>query len=474
MKKSTFPPFFRHWCGVVFVLLTFCSYTFSAPVDLANEPLGTEALVPPNIWLTVDDSSSMLRTYTPDNIVNTIESGRITIKGIDRACWTSKTTIAQCPIYDDTYKYDGEGTTPRTTPQVNQTTGVPTNEYIKQSFFKDGHPPMLAAAFNGLAYDPLQDYEPPFGESDITNWEAVRWNTNWKGRPALYNLKTLQYTYSQTQYAILQERYMKGADQSVWDLFETATPKRTLGPHYYKTNVMWCKNFRSRGDANPNDCQEDRDSTYQYPYYSATPMKINASGGIVSTDGNNIDNIDHPAFELMVLDFNNNMVNNSIGNVVHRYYDENTATMASKTRTVKEELQNYANWLAYYHNRLAAAKTVISHAFADIDVSGDSVIPRVGLSSINRLDGYSSAMRTLDVDYFRDISSESITSSHRSDFFEKLYEFPFTWGGNAVKKSGSRSWKNIRKGRWPHYSLLPKKLSHSFYGWNVEWQQWKY
>lgn len=364
---------------------------FAAPIDLADEPLGAESQVPPNIWMTVDDSSSMTWTYAPDNI-----------ESIKKACWASTNAIGACPESGDV-------------------------------LFREGNPPMLAAAFNGLAYDPLVDYLPPstgVGSrmANITDWTKVQWSGAWKGRPGPYNLKTASYSYSATKYQLLQQRYMAGVDVAIWNLFTKYGSSYRIGPHYYKTNIMWCRTTRSRGDAAPTSCRDDRDDNYQYPYYSENPMKINGSGQIESVGGS-IDNTVSPAFELVVLDYVNDRVNGSTGKIKHRYYDENTGAMAVKERTAKEELQNYANWLAYYSSRLVATKTAASHAFADIDIEGDTVIPRVALSSINRMagtPGSSGAMTTLNMDDFG-------KTSHRDSFFKRLLDFTYTGGGTPLQ-----------------------------------------
>lgn len=395
----------------------------AAPVNLSDGPLGTETRVPPNIWMTVDDSSSMLRTYNPDNIGS-----------IERACWTSSTSIKECVPYDETNGAQGS-------PSASDSgwSGV---DSVK-SLFKEGQPPLMASAFNGLAYDPLLTYTPPkkadgtfLRQMDATrtsNWSVVQWQdgATWPGRPLL-NLRDARYGYSQEKYNLLKNKYMRSAGSERWDLFEEVGGEYRLPPHYYKTSIKWCNTTRPSGDlagsADPgasfSNCQDDRDDTYQYPYYYS-PFGEHTG---------KTDNLTSPAFELVVLDFAKSTVNGQ-SSITHNFFNEETSTMGSITRTFAEEATNYANWAAYYQNRLSATKTTASQAFSDIDSSGASTIPRVGFSSINRLAAGSSLVPG---NSYRNIAVQtllpgSFQGTQRNDFFDRLLSFRYTWAGTPLQ-----------------------------------------
>jgi type IV pilus assembly protein PilY1 len=386
--------------------------------------------------MTVDDSSSMLRSWNPDNLDPT---GPVANR-IDRACWTALNTIGLCTPYDETVAA-----------QVNPGAADGGWSRVDQelSLFHGGHPPLLASAFNGQAYDPLIEYRPPkrangtflteMNAGNTGNWETVQWQdgATWAGRPR-FNFRTVSREYTQAWRDILSTRYMVNGDLTAFDSYRrTGTTgvnsRYDLPPHYYKTSVKWCNAQRADGSANPgalpafSNCRDERYGEFLFPYYYA----------LFGEHDGRTDNTSFPAFELVILDFVNQTVNGQ-GSITHRFFNEETGAMGSFTRSFAQEAQNFANWAAYYKNRLSATKTAASHAFADIDSGATaSVIPRIGFSSINRLAAESSRVAA---NSYRNIAVAtlpvaSFEGGQRNNFFDRLLSFPFTWAGTPLQVS---------------------------------------
>lgn len=90
----------------------------------------------------------------------------------------------------------------------------------------------------------------------------------------------------------------------------------------------------------------------------------------------------------------------------------------TKSRTVSEEVQNFANWFTYYRSRILAARAGIGRAFAGLpEPTTASPAPRVGFSAINKgnsdVDGVTT--RTI-INGVRPFSG-----ANRDVFFESLY-----------------------------------------------------
>jgi type IV pilus assembly protein PilY1 len=326
------------------------------------------------------------------------------------------------------------------------------------SLFQNGHPPLLASAFNGQAYDPLIEYKPPKRANgtfldemtalNTTNWTNVQWRNGatWAGRP-FFNFRTSTLSRTQADRNILSTRYMVNGDFTAFDSYRrTGTTGNSsiydLPPHYYKTSVKWCNAFRADGSANPgtlpafSNCQDERvdpgatfpaAQRFIYPYYYA-PFGEHTG---------RTNNTTSPAFELVILDFVNQTVNRQ-SSITHHFFNEETGAMDSFTRSFSQEAQNFANWAAYYKNRIAATKTAASHAFSDIDSSAiASVIPRIGFSSINRL---TEGSGRVDANAYRNIAENTLPialfqGAQRTNFFDRLLGFRYTWGGTPLQVS---------------------------------------
>ncbi|MCL2309600.1 MAG: PilC/PilY family type IV pilus protein [Proteobacteria bacterium] len=455
---------FSRW--LVCVLLPALSFVWGSgvqaqPVKLADAPLATEAKVPPTIVMVADDSGSMASTYPSDTLVNTqyacVEPGPTPTYAQATASYPWLTAAAQVsfPTYSSYYPTYVYSTLANACPNQKCCTMIPTGGFsdgtnyvvqLSEGICQNGQPPMMAAAFNGLAYNPLIDYVPPkrgnasaaqFPIFDNTSgaghglWTNVSWQapsgiTAWdqyKGSPMAVNLVTQRCYYTTAQYNALNNDYLRGTSsgwQSQVGFAASGANAYSVPVHYYRTNVKWCKttrastafnNFANPGTINSpagggavtmTNCQDSYDQTagYIYPYYYS-PSGVN--------DATKANNQTTPAFDLVVLNLStpsapkinmvqNGVVSTGLTSISHPYFDAATGTMKTITRTAAQEVTNYANWAAYYRNRVAATKTSASIAFVDAIPDGaggtgcnptsPKLFPRVGFMSISPYGSY--------------------------------------------------------------------------------------
>jgi type IV pilus assembly protein PilY1 len=191
-------------------------------------------------------------------------------------------------------------------------------------------------------------------------------NTNWNGAP----LKTLQadadsngevcrHNNGGTGYAATRWEY--SAAHATYKTQVTgscpATPDNVNVPrHYWKTSVEWCVNRIATGTgtdpwrgAGGSVCKAFRDTTtgHIWPRY----YRFGKDPGT--------DNVTQPAFQRVDL-------HPSIAQYYHEWKDE-AGDVVSVTRTYAEEMENYANWFAYYRTRIQAVKTATSLVFKELD-----------------------------------------------------------------------------------------------------------
>jgi type IV pilus assembly protein PilY1 len=368
---------------------------------LTDVPLGTQNRAEPNIMLSFDDSGSMLFHYLPDampklrtNANTNANPTYVAVASVDygyrTGCWNDMTTTPSgtvpvgtvpdsCPE-DGILAFGGQTTNAwsAATHAVNITTNIANRTM---------HAPMMAAAFNKMAYNPLVKYEPPkkyngtsypnMDRLKTSNWTRVvnkdYWT--WAESPsppadALDNLNTFRYTYPAGWKRNLIQSYLVNSSPAILNLFNQAMPI-----HYFRTSVKWCRTkaasgpWSGGGAAQPGfgsgiaaDCQETRDGAHLHPYFYY-PM------GQYTGRYNNVTN---PAFQLVVLDVSNPTTYR------HPYFNEETGQVEDLVRTFDEEMTNYANWYTYYRRRMEAAKTVASLAFSPLDET-----VRVGFSTIS-------------------------------------------------------------------------------------------
>jgi type IV pilus assembly protein PilY1 len=165
--------------------------------------------------------------------------------------------------------------------------------------------------------------------------------------------------------------------------------------HYWKTAVEWCHDqVNTAGDKwlgyGTGDCQGSRDSSHLYPRFH----QFATLGGT--------DNYDTPAFQRA------NLVNDGTDNeFTHNSIDDDGNPQTPVVRNYAQEMQNYANWFAYYRTRIQAIKTVTSLSFLGKDPTtskfnvDDSF--RVGLHTLSN----SPATTFVPVDDFGDTQKAS-------------------------------------------------------------------
>jgi type IV pilus assembly protein PilY1 len=190
-------PLLARWVSMWMVF--FMAFPSSLPVwaatDLADKPLQTVAVAAPNLFYTLDDSTSMGADYTPEFIKGGYcrnYTGTATVNGLSgvyagtfgAACGTpsSNLTFEHAKTITRAYQLSSSGA---------QDIYTSVNERI-------AHPPVMNSSFNRLFYDPLEEYEPPFKPDgtkfprmtaeNTTNWTEVYRDQYWIANPQRFNL----------------------------------------------------------------------------------------------------------------------------------------------------------------------------------------------------------------------------------------------------------------------------------------------
>jgi type IV pilus assembly protein PilY1 len=147
----------------------------------------------------------------------------------------------------------------------------------------------------------------------------------------------------------------------------TATPRfKSVPRHYWKTNVEWCDKaqgingdkWHGYGDST-GSCQSFKDSTHTFPRFYQF--------GAGPADAAYTDNVANPAFARV------DLVSTNTYSHTYKSVDWQNAGGPKVTgtetvdRTYAEEMENYANWFAYYRTRIQAVKTVVSLSFLGKD-----------------------------------------------------------------------------------------------------------
>ena len=179
-----------------------------------------------------------------------------------------------------------------------------------------------------------------------------------------------------------------------------STPSTASVPrHYWKTSVEWCQNRIAIGattdpwrGAGGSACKAFRDTSTNHIY-----PRFYRFGRDPGTD-----NVTQPAFQRVDL-------HPGIAEYYHEWKDE-SGDVVSVSRTYAQEMENYANWFAYYRTRIQAVKTATSLVFKELDPdhfclpSSASASTRWG--TIRRSD-------FANVDYF--------DAAQKTTWFSKLY-----------------------------------------------------
>jgi type IV pilus assembly protein PilY1 len=145
----------------------------------------------------------------------------------------------------------------------------------------------------------------------------------------------------------------------------TATPRfKSVPRHFWATNVEWCDTALGSGPwtgygDNAGSCQSFKDSTHVFPRF----YKF----GSGPTDAAYLDNVANPAMQRIDL-ISGNTYSYTYKSVDWTNVSGPTVTGTDTvTRTYAEEMENYANWFAYYRTRIQAVKSVVSLSFLGVD-----------------------------------------------------------------------------------------------------------
>jgi type IV pilus assembly protein PilY1 len=156
----------------------------------------------------------------------------------------------------------------------------------------------------------------------------------------------------------------------------SATPRFANVPrHYWKTSVEWCDTAISTaadkwlgyGDITQGTCQADQDSTHIYARFYQFGSQTDA-----------VSNYTTAAFAREDL---------TTGNTFTHTSTDVSGQTTTVTRTYAQEMENYANWFAYYRDRIQAVKTATSLSFLGKNTDGtynlDETKFRVGLHTLS-------------------------------------------------------------------------------------------
>jgi type IV pilus assembly protein PilY1 len=420
----------------------FCAAQGTVTEHLADQPIGSQEKVPPTIMFTVDDSASMTSFFSPENLTKYDPNESSGTKGH----YFSKKLIidGKEQLIKKPYLYYLEGMGGVMSEKEMQTeggveVGIPyyynfiknycqtisecwsswqgempktLDDYKLSLFFHHGIPDMLDPSINKLAYNPEVNYLPPQradGSSypNMTDFSNVVWSTtdNWNDKPFSVNFNDPKFVWHYPASFFSDNKIMMPNSDDLIDpttyLSDYVNPNGgyDLPPHYFLGKHLFILDFA-------------HEKKIDIP--SETILKETLGGNTNSRTGSDDFSIQRPS---------------------------SLASYSAK----EQELINYANWAAYYRNRVAATKTAASLAFANLCPDGINPVtcaamPRVGFATINGLANKTN--QALAPDAF------SPGSTQRSDFFKTLFDSdasgqtPLLNAVDAVGKDFSDSSKN--------------------------------
>ncbi|MCL2872664.1 MAG: PilC/PilY family type IV pilus protein [Betaproteobacteria bacterium] len=464
----------------MFAVSSFAAPPYS-PVKISDNPsrmlFDPTRLVPTNIVLLADDSGSMLWAHAPNDLG---DIQRACWRGKDEVLITSAFSNNSCDLTSDPSCYVADVCGypyPNPYPGVGGGTGsgYPSLGLSQEEIaIKVLPPPLMTTGFNNMAYHPEVNYLPPvvidkngnklcFPSMDSgrtsyvdangntictviagsSSWTAVGWPTSVavdsvtinspSGAPVTVDMANVttkfpkSRTYTPDQIFSLQYRYMSGATLPAQMNLISPAP---MPMHYFKTSVKWCRYYQATttsgdgtiassegayflGSASPADCQDNRTDVYKYPYYYAPNGKY--------TIPNKENHVLYPSFELVVLDYSGS--GSCSPSPVQYTYVDATGTLQTGSRTCQQELENYANWYAYYGNRAAATRTTASWALAGIDP--DRWL-RIGVATVNNMTGATTpGTYPYNMDALTDLRKDTGTrTANQTAIFKALLEYP--------------------------------------------------
>lgn len=313
--------------------LLVCSMHVSSAekLDLATEPLGKEgaAPVPPNLMVVLDDSGSMDQYYTPDWVMDT----NMCRSRVEYQYSTTSATNTTCNV----------GEVPYHSGDFNKQFYNPKIRYLPP-MRPDGseYPNASVTATPGNFYQPFTQY----GSNWTTNLTNNRTeDAFWcKSQPSSSQMKNSTWLSNNCKKIGAGQGYIYPDNTYKYKVIFDEAP--FYGPPFYyvmEGSLPFCKTTTS------TDCSFNRTETYKYPRFTAVTFKKVYITPSVSS---------------------------------YTKYPART-DCAGSSCSYAEELQNYANWYAYYQYRMNMMKTALSRALSQISDTRPGVGFRVGLMVIS-------------------------------------------------------------------------------------------
>ena len=340
----------------------------AALLDLATAPLAdsTPTTVLPNLLFTMDNSGSMLETYTPDYMSRweNFSSGhwgasnRTPGDNLEKNCKDSAddsdTDLDLCVPGDVPYmspdlnsqyynpaiqyipgiKADGSSYESQTKANTANWTAVKSDGYGVTKRRLESTTSVATVNITSEIPDRLWCTTRSPTSNQRTNTATCRKNSDY-----LYPNATYKYgrndsgaIVKDTGLGLYGNPYYYTVNVSEYckkpDLKECTTATTATGEYVYPAKARWCTSSAM------TDCQATKTSTYHYPRYIGSGYTFTRTDIIPAIDS----------------------------------YPKSTerTDCAGTTCTYEEEMTNYANWYAYYRTRNQAMKSSASRAFQSI------------------------------------------------------------------------------------------------------------
>jgi len=408
--------------------------SWAAPADIAKAPLTTSSAtsVKANLMFILDDSGSMSWDFMPDQLLFT--QG---VSGLNKHCRTSGAGGSGASFttgsFDDACCHGMPGPN-RACVGIN----VDANKRM--------HPPLMAAAFNGTAYNPNTLYSPPVGangasaypsqtSTNTTDWTQVA-NDGFDQSTSKINLLTgfpdllwcqsttspdsscirnknyvLPGKISGTTYGVARITTAFGTNQkmAVGSPDAATTETRSVGPHYYTINTNeYCSSIELRVcaiQAGPTPDMSFPASVRWCKTASSASSKTPGSGQCQAVMTSTYSYARYPSRYGSAGDFPGSFDRVDIIPTITSYPKSAGRTdCAGATCSYSEEMTNFANWWAYYRTRMQLMKTSTSRAFQPV---GNNY--RLGYVTLNK----NAASDFLNINTFE--------GTHKENWFAKLF-----------------------------------------------------
>jgi len=363
----------------------------AAPADIANAPLTTSSAtsIKSNLMFILDDSGSMSWDFMPDQLL--FEQG---VSGTLKHCRTSGPTGTGASFSTGSF----------TSSCCISGAASEACVGIDVSASRRMHPPLLAADFNGLAYNPSTQYSPPIkGDGTLypsisSNWNAVPndgfnvqssnttnllsgfpdiiWckdtsvadSTCYRDKNYVLPGKIDNITYATARIKTATGSNLKFAAGSPDNI---TTETRSAGPHYY---TILTQEYCSAVDLRNCNIQAAPTASYSFPAAvrwcktAADASSLSPAAGKCQAVRNaNHTHARYPTRYGTAGNFPGQFTRVDIVSTTTSYPKSSGRTdCAGATCTYAEEMTNFANWWAYYRTRMQLMKTATSRAFNPI------------------------------------------------------------------------------------------------------------